>query len=183
MQQQHRKTVRAEAPTTTPHQLLHRRERRKAVSTRDEHHLSLDKGRRCKLTMNQTKRLNGRTRNLLGGQCLLGSKCPASCKCPASSRDQPHRKYPWRSVGGWNVPRDKPLDTQPPPSKQPVLLTDRNEMVRQSRTRASQQRADTWECITASGKNISTFSYCTCSEEEEKSPNLTVWARAPLSIK
>ncbi len=67
------------------------------------------------------------TRNLLGGKCLLNSKRPAS------SRDQPRRKYPWGSVGGWNIPRDKPLDTQPLPSKQPVLLTDRNGLVQQSR--------------------------------------------------
>jgi hypothetical protein len=82
-----------------PHQLLHRKERRKAVSTRDEHHLALNMGRRCKSTTSQMKRLDGRTRNLLGDKCLLGSKCPAS------SRDQPRRKHPWGSVGGWNVPR------------------------------------------------------------------------------
>jgi hypothetical protein len=68
---------------------------------------------------------------------LLGSKCPAS------SRDRPRRKHPWGSVGGWNVPRGKPLDTQPLPSKQPVLLTDGNEMFRQFRTRSRLQlRAD-----------------------------------------
>jgi hypothetical protein len=133
MQQQHRKTVRTEAPAAQPHQLLHRRERRKAVSTRDEHHLALNKGRHCKSTTSQMKRLDGRTRNLLGDKCLLGSKCPAS------SRDQPRRKHPWGSVGGWNVPRGKPLDTQPLPSKQPVLLKDGNEMVRQFRTRSRLQ--------------------------------------------
>ncbi len=124
-------TVRAEAPTTQPHQLLHQRKRRKALSTRDEHHLALNKGRRCKSTTSQMKRLDGCTRNLLGD------------KCPASGRDRPRRKHPWGSVGGWNVPRGKPLDTQPLPSKQPVLLTDGNKMVRQFRTRSRLQlRAD-----------------------------------------
>jgi hypothetical protein len=137
VQQQHRKTVRAKAPTTQPHQLLHQRKRRKAVSTRDEHHLVLNKERRCKSTMSQMERLNGRTRNLLGDKCLLGSKCPAS------SRDRPRRKHPWGSVGGWNVPRGKPLDARPLPSKQPVLLTDRNGMDQPTRRRRTLQlRAD-----------------------------------------
>jgi hypothetical protein len=56
---------------------------------------------------------------------------PSKQPRPATSR----RKHPWGSVGGWNVPRDKPLDTQPPPSKQPVLLMDRNGMDQQFRTR------------------------------------------------
>ncbi|MFN9906989.1 MAG: hypothetical protein ACK56F_12865, partial [bacterium] len=128
MQQQHRKTVRAEAPTAQTHQLLHQRERRKAGSTRDEHHLALDKGRCCKST-SQMERLNGRTRNLLGNKCLLGSKCPVS------SRNRPRHKHPWGSVGGWNVPRGKPLDARPLPSKQPVLLTDRNGMDQPTRRR------------------------------------------------
>ncbi len=137
MQQQHRKTVRAEAPTAQTHQLLHQRERRKAVSTRDEHHLALNKGRRCKSITSQMKRLNGRTRNPLGNKCLLGSKCPVS------SRGRPRRKHLWGSVGGWNVPRGKPLDAQPLPSKQPVLLTDGNEAPTPVRRRRTLQlRAD-----------------------------------------
>jgi hypothetical protein len=79
------------------------------------------------------RRLDGRTRNLMGNKCLLGSKCPAS-NC-----DRPRRKHPWGSVGGWNFSRDKPLDTQPPPSKQPVLLTDRNGMDQGFRTRSRLQ--------------------------------------------
>ncbi len=145
MQQQHRKTVRARTPTTQPHQLLHQRERGKAPSTRDEHYLVMNKERRCKSMTSQMERLNGRTRNLLGNKCLLGSKCPAS------SRGRPRRKYPWGSVGGWNVPRGKPLVAQPLPSKQPVLLTDGNEMVRQFRTRDIAAESQSWECITASG--------------------------------
>jgi hypothetical protein len=72
--------------------------------------------------------LNGRTRNLLGSKSLLGSKRLLGSKCPASSRDRPCCKHPWGSVGGWNVPRGKPLDAQPLPSKQPVLLMDRDGM-------------------------------------------------------
>ena len=137
MQQQHRKTVRAEAPTTQPNQLLHQRKRRKAVSTRDEHHLSQDKERRCKSTTNQMRRLDGRTRKLLGDKCLLGSKCPAS------SRDRPRRKHPWGSVGGWNVPRGRPMVTQPSPSRRPALLINRDGMGRPTRRRRTLQlRAD-----------------------------------------
>jgi hypothetical protein len=137
VQQQHRKTVRAKAPTTQPHQLLHQRERGKAPSTRDEHHLVLNKERRCKSITSQMERLNGRTRNLLGNKCPLGSKCPVS------SRGRPRRKHPWGSVGGWNVPRGKPLDARPLPSKQPVLLTDGNEAPTPVRRRRTLQlRAD-----------------------------------------
>ena len=78
--------------------------------------------------MNQMKRLDGRTRNLLGDKCLLGSKCPASSRDGhvASTHGE-----------AWED------GTQPLPSKQPVLLTDGNEMVRQFKTRSRLQlRAD-----------------------------------------
>ena len=131
VQQQHQKAVRAKAPTAQPHQLLHQRERGKAASTRDEHHLVLNKERRCKSITSRMERLNGRTRNLLGS------------KCPVSSRGRPRRKHPWGSVGGWNVPRGKPLDAQPLPSKQPVLLADGGRApIPIKRRRTLQLRAD-----------------------------------------
>ncbi len=91
----------------------------------------LSKGRHCKSTTNQARRLDGHAKNLL------------SDKRPASSRNQPRHKRLWGSVGGWNVPRGKPLDTQPSPSRRPALLMDRDGMdQRTRRKRTLQLRAD-----------------------------------------
>jgi hypothetical protein len=91
----------------------------------------LSKRRRCKSTMNQARRLSRHARNRSGS------------KHPASLCNQPRRKHPWGSVGGWNVPRSKPMVTQPSPSKRPALLMNRDGMDQSTRRRRTLQlRAD-----------------------------------------
>ncbi len=91
----------------------------------------LSKRRRRKSTMNQARRLSRQARNRAGS------------KHPASPCNQPRHRHPWGSVGGWNVPRSKPMVTQPSPSRRPALLINRDGMGRPTRRRRTLQlRAD-----------------------------------------
>jgi hypothetical protein len=103
----------------------------RAPQQQDGTGFKLSKRRRCKSATNQARRLSGHARNRSGS------------KHPASLWNQPRRKHPWGSVGEWNVPRSKPMVTQPSPSKRLALLMNRDGMDQPTRRRKTLQlRAD-----------------------------------------